>query len=64
MARQRIRADQTWLLACQKRKALVEKLASLAISNAGATVRYNDQGHWQDVGRYNLLNEILWDCDK
>lgn len=66
MARQRVRAELTWKAAKAERKTLVEKLAKKAIASAGSGPAngYNTQEHWKDVGKYELLNGLLWECDK
>lgn len=63
--RVRERAVCTLESAKSARKLLVEKLARMTVSNAGAApLNLNSQEHWADVGRYKLLEEILFSEDK
>jgi hypothetical protein len=66
MASKRVRAELMLDSAKSDRKRLLEKLAEKATRNAGNSDCgwLNTPDHWQDVGRYKLLNELLWECDK
>lgn len=60
MARQRVRAETTWQSAKREHKKVQRELAAAACTG---TVP-NTQEHWKQVGRYNVLEEILWEQDK
>lgn len=64
MARQRVRADMAWNLARQKHKDVERKLAHKVVASRGALVQFNSGDDWKDVGRYEVLGELLWECDK
>lgn len=65
MARQRVRAQTTWESAKAHHRALERKLARKTLSFDGDRgPALNTQEHWKDVGRYQVLEEILWDQDK
>jgi hypothetical protein len=53
-----------WNLARQKHKAVERKLANRVVASRGAVVQFNSGDDWKDVGRYEVLGELLWECDK
>lgn len=60
MARQRVRAELTWKSAKAAHRSVERKLAQQACTGK----EINTQEHWKNVGRYEQLNELLWECDK
>lgn len=60
----RERAMLTLESAKSARKILVEKLARKVVQSAGLTFDLDSRAHWADVGRYNMLDEILCEGDK
>lgn len=60
MARQRLRAETTWKLAKAEHKKARRELA--AVGMRGEAV--NTVAHWKLVGRYQVLEELLWEVDK
>lgn len=60
MARQRLRADTTWKAAKREHKRSQRELAKVACTGEAV----NTQAHWRLVGRYQVLEEILWEVDK